>query len=134
LKTLTVLGALGCVLALTACGEAVSTGSFKGERRDVAQSISDFQKDATAGDQGKLCQNDLAAAVTARLKNAGGCTAALKSQLREVDALNLAVESISVNGASAQARVKSTWSGKSHISTLLLVKEGARWKISGASG
>jgi hypothetical protein len=127
-------GALACALALGACGEAVSTASFKGARRDVAQSISDFQKDATAGDQGKLCAKDLAASVTARLKGAGGCSAVLKSQLREVDALNLSVQSISISGSSAQARVKSTWSGRSRVSTLSLVKEGSRWKVSGASG
>lgn len=127
-------GAATCALALAACGETVSTGSFKGESRGVAETVADFQKDATAADEKKLCQNDLAATLTKRLAAAGGCQAALKEQLKQVDALSLTLESVAVNGANAQARVKSTWAGKNRLSTLLLVKEGARWKISGASG
>lgn len=132
----TLLAALGCAALLGACGEAVSTSSFSGESKNVAQTLSDFQKDATAGDEAKLCQHDLAASLTSSLKKAGGrggCQGALKEQLRQVDALNLSVQKISVKGTTAQARVKSTWSGKSRVSTLSLVKEGARWKISGAS-
>jgi len=119
-------------LGLTACGETASTSSFKGESHSVAQSVSDFQSDATAGDQKKLCENDLSSALTARLKSSGGCQTVLKNQLHELDALNLTIESIAVNGATASARVKSTWSGKSRTTTLSLIKEGARWKISGA--
>lgn len=119
-------------LGLTACGETASTSSFKGESHSVAQSVSDFQSDATAGDQKKLCENDLSSALTARLKSSGGCQTVLKNQLHELDALNLTIESIAVNGATASARVKSTWSGKGRTTTLSLVKEGARWKISGA--
>jgi hypothetical protein len=131
---LAVLGASAAVVSLAGCGEAVSTSAFKGQSRNVAQTLSDFQKDATAGEEAKLCQRDLAAKIVTSLKRGGGCEAALKDQLREVDALNLTVESVAVDGASAQARVKSTWSGKDRLSTLSLVKEGARWKISGASG
>lgn len=122
-----------CSLALAACGETVSTGGFTGESRGVAETVADFQKDATAGDQKKLCGNDLSATLTARLRTAGGCEAILKQQLGQVDALNLSVKSVTVKGASAQARVKSTWGGKNRLSTLLLVKEGKRWKISGAT-
>lgn len=127
-------GALACALALGACGETVSTGKFSGESRRVAETVANFQKDATAGDEKKLCANDLASIVTTRLHStAGGCQAAVSEQLKQVDALNLEVASISVAGATAQARVKSTWSGKSRVSTLSLVKEGGRWKISGSS-
>jgi hypothetical protein len=128
------LSAVTCALALAACGETVSTGNFKGESRNVTQTVSDFQKDATASDQKKLCENDLARTLTTRLRAGGGCQAVLKEQLGQIDALNLSVESIAVKGTSAQARVKSTWSGKNRISTLLLVREGTRWKISGAQG
>lgn len=125
---------LACAAALGACGEAVSTSKFQGERRQVAQTISDFQKDATAADESKLCQHDLARSLTVALGRSGGCQAALKSQLREVDALNLTVESIALAGTSAQARVKSTWSGRNRLSTLRLVREGGRWRIAGVSG
>lgn len=126
--------ALACASALAACGETVSTSSFKGESRQVAETVSDFQKNATASDEQKLCTNDLAATLTKRLSTVGGCQAVVKQQLGQVDALNLTVESIAVNGATATARVKSTWAGKNHTSTLSLVKEGKRWKIAGSAG
>ena len=60
-----------CVLALTlgvsACGETASTSGYKGESHKVAETVSNFQTDATALDQKKVCENDLAAALTARL-------------------------------------------------------------------
>jgi hypothetical protein len=127
--------AAGCSLALatgiSACGETASTSGFKGESHNVAQTVSDLQADATAGDQKKLCENDLAVTLTARLRSAGGCKTVLKDQLHEIDALNMTIESIAVNGAGATASVKSTYSGKSRVRTLILVKEGSRWKISG---
>lgn len=134
MRALTALGLAGCTLAIAACGEAVSTSSFSGESKNVAQTLSDFQKNATAGDEEKLCRNDLAATVTKALKRSGGCQAVLKSQLRQVDSLNLTVQAIAVKGLSAQARVKSTWSGRNRLTSLSLVREGRRWKISGASG
>jgi hypothetical protein len=120
-----------CAAGLEACGETASTSNFKGESHSVAQTVSDFQTDATAGDQKKLCGNDLATTLTARLHGAGGCQSVLKNQLHEIDALNMTIESIAVSGAGATARVKSTYSGKRRITTLTLFKEGSRWKISG---
>jgi hypothetical protein len=125
-----------CALALAvgpaACGETASTSNFKGESHNVAQTVSDFQSDATASDQKKLCENDLAVTLTASLRSAGGCQAVLKNQLHEIDALNMTIESITVSGTSAIAHVKSNYSGRSRITTLTLVKEGSRWKISAA--
>jgi hypothetical protein len=118
-------------VGLGACGETASTSNFKGESHNVAQTVSNFQNDATAGNQKKLCESDLAATLTARLHGAGGCQTVLKEQLHEIDALNMTIESVTVTGAGATARVKSTYSGKSRITTLTLVKEGSHWKISG---
>jgi hypothetical protein len=123
--------AVGLLLAvvLPACGETPSTSGFSGEKHAVAQTIVNFQNDVTTREQKKLCQNDLAASVTARLAHGGGCQAALKNQLTQVDAAGLTIESIVVTGKTASARVKSTYSGKSAISAMRLVKEGGRWKI-----
>jgi hypothetical protein len=125
------LSALALALGIAACGETASTSGFKGESHNVAQTVSNLQADATAGDQKKLCENDLAATLTVRLRSAGGCQTVMKNQLAEIDALNMTIESIAVNGARATARVKSTYSGKSRLATLTLVKEGSHWKISG---
>lgn len=117
--------------AMTACGETASTSSFKGESHKVAEAVSNLQTDATNLSQQKLCENDLAATLTTRLGGSSGCQSNLKKQLREIDALNMTIKSIAVNGNSATARVQSTYSGKDRISTLLLVKEGSHWKVSG---
>ncbi|HXC45819.1 MAG TPA: hypothetical protein VNU24_04375 [Solirubrobacteraceae bacterium] len=129
-----VLLALAAALALAACGETASTSNFKGESHNVAQTVSNFQTDATAEDEKKLCEDDLSATLTAELARAGGCQTVLKAQLHEIDALGLTIESIVVNGQHALAHVKSTYSGKSRVTLLALVKEGSHWKISGLGG
>jgi hypothetical protein len=123
--------AIAMAFGIVACGEAASTSNFKGESHNVAQTVSNFQADATAADQKKLCENDLAASLTARLNGAAGCKAILEKQLHEIDALKMTIQSISISGAAALAHVKSTYSGKSRVTALTLVKEGSHWKISG---
>lgn len=126
--------ALCAALGLSACGEASSTGSYKGESQHVAQTIADLQSDATAANTAKVCKRDLAASVVRRVQAGGkSCKQALEGQLREVDTYSLTVESISVQGAKATAKVKSTWSGKERARTLSFVKEGGRWKIAALS-
>jgi hypothetical protein len=130
-QTATGLCALAFALGIAACGETASTGNFKGESRNVAQTVANFQTDVTASDQKKLCKNDLAGALTARFKDSGGCEAAIKAALHGIDSLNLTIEAITVKGKTAVAQVKSTYSGKSRITTLTLVQEGTHWKVSG---
>jgi hypothetical protein len=123
--------ALAFAIGVSACAETASTGKFSGESRNVAQTVSNFQADATAEDEKKLCDDDLAATLTVKLARVGGCQAVLKTQLHEIDALGLKVESIALSGNHALAHVKSTYSGKNRVTALALVKEGSHWKISG---
>jgi hypothetical protein len=124
-----VLAALSA-LALAACGTTVSTSGYKGEKEAVAKRVSEFQSDASASEEKKVCENDLAATVKARLQTAGNtCQSALKHQLSQIDTLELKIKSIAVQGNKASARVTSTWSGKTRESTLALVKEGSAWRI-----
>lgn len=122
-------------VALTACGSAVSTSSFSGAKHEVAQAISNLQADATAAEQKKVCADDLAAPVVARLGGQKGCETAIKNQLAEVDSLEVSVQSVQIapGGASAIAHVKSEQSGKSKPGTVSLVKEGKAWKVSAVS-
>ena len=126
--------AVAITIGLSACGSAVSTAKFKGEERQVAQAISNLQSDARATDQQKLCSNDLAASVVARLNaTPGGCKQALKGQLSEIDNFDATVESVQIAGTAgkrtATARVKSTYNGKSRVRTVSLIDEGGKWKI-----
>jgi carbon monoxide dehydrogenase subunit G len=125
------LCALAFALGIAACGETASTSNFKGEGRNVAQTVANFQTDVTASDQKKLCKSDLAGTLTARFKDSGGCEAAVETAVHGIDSLNLTIEAITVKGKTAIAKVKSTYSGKSRITTLTLVEEGTHWKISG---
>jgi hypothetical protein len=119
-------------VGVSACASTTSSGSFKGEPHAIAQTISNLQTESTAGEAKKICADLLSSAVTTRLSSApGGCTQAIKSQLSQIDTLELMVESILPKTAtSASAQVKSTYSGKSKISTVTLVKENGAWKIS----
>jgi len=120
-------------LVLAACGNTVSTSAFKGEQREVAQAISNLQADATAAEQNKICADELAGALVRRLGGIKGCEAAIKSQLNEVDNLEASVESVELaaDGISATAQVKSIREGKKATSSVLLVKERGKWRISG---
>jgi len=70
--------------------------------------------------------------VVARLGGTKRCEAAIKSQLSEVDSLEALVESVTIGpgGKTATAQVKSVHEGKKATSTVALVDEGGRWKIS----
>jgi hypothetical protein len=128
--SLAVLCAPLLALAVAACGSTVSTSSFKGEQHSVAQAISNLQADVRAGDQQKVCANDLAGPVVARLNaTPGGCKQAIKGQLTQIDSFDVTVQSVQITGTSATARVKSTRRGKKHVYTVSLVREGTKWKI-----
>jgi hypothetical protein len=136
LKRLFALLCAACLaLGLAACSKTLSITAFKGEEHAVAQTISNLQADVTAGDEQKICTNDLAAPVAARLNAApGGCKQAIKNQLTELDNFEVAVQSVHLSTTGAQptatAHVTSTYGGKTRASTLSLVKEGGKWKVS----
>jgi hypothetical protein len=128
--TLTLAAAALSALVLGACGTTVSTSGYKGEAEAVAQRVANFESNVTASEAQKICSEDLSAVVKTKLKAAGGdCEGALKSQLKQIDVPELTIRSIEVKGPAAKARVRSTWSGKTAESTLVLVKEGSDWRI-----
>ncbi len=134
-RPLALLCTCASALALTACAKTVSTAGFKGAEQEVAETIKNLQADATASEQKKICANDVAASVVTRLGGTKGCEAAVKSQLTEVDSLELTVQSIKLapTGTTATASVKSVHEGKSRASTVSLVKEGGKWKVASVS-
>jgi hypothetical protein len=131
-RTLALLCASLSGVGLAACGNTVSA-AFKGEEHEVAQAISNLQTDATAGNEQKLCANDLASAVVTQLNAKGGCKQAIKNRLTDIDIFEVSVQSVQVKASggrrTASASVRSIYSGKTRASTLSLVKEGGKWKI-----
>ncbi len=138
-RTLALLCAPLLALGLSACSNANSTAAFKGEEHAVAQTISNLQTDATGRDEQKVCANDLASAVVTRLGSGKeACEQAIKKQLNEVDTFELTVEKLLHIDASgtpptATVSVKNVNAGKTVLSTVTLVKEGGKWKISSIS-
>jgi hypothetical protein len=126
--------ASACLLALglAGCASSTSTAGFSGERHAAAQTVANLQSHATNAEDAKICKEDLAAGVVSRLGGARRCEAAIKSQLTEVDVPEVTIESIALGkrGTSATARVKSTYEGKKRITSVYLVKEGGKWRIS----
>ena len=119
-------------IGIAACGKTTSVNKFSGEEHDVAQAIANLQSDARSAEQQKICSNDLASMVVARLNaTPGGCKQALKSQLSQIDNFDVTVESVHVTAPrhTATARVKSIYNGKNRIRTVSLVDEGGKWKI-----
>lgn len=127
-------------VGVAACGNTntVETGSFKGQELEVAKAIASLKTDVTAGEERKVCTDDLANAVAARLGSApGGCRQVIKNQLAEVDNFELSVQSVHVSSTggrpTATAQVKSVYAGKTRPRTVSLVKEGGKWKIASIS-
>lgn len=129
-RPLAVICAALCPLALAACSTSTSTAGFKGTEHDVAQTVANLQSDITAGEEKKICENDLAAPVVSRLGGAKECESTLKDQLAEIDNTELEVESVKLSGSTATARVKSVHGGKKRTTDVTLVEEGGKWKIS----
>ncbi len=119
-----------CALAISACATKTSTSNFSGAEKSVAQTVANLQSAATAGEQKKICAEDLSASVVGSLGGTKGCEAAIKEQVAEIDGTEADVESVQVNGKTATAKVRSTYSGKKQVSEVTLVEEGGKWKIS----
>jgi Putative lumazine-binding len=129
-----VITALLGAATLAGCGTVAtkSATTFTGEAASVQDAVNTFQSAAQSRDTSKLCTQILAPTLAAKLKNSGGgCKHVIGDQLNVVDNYDLTIESITVKGSSAQARVKSQSNGKTHFDTLLLTKVGASWRISG---
>jgi copper chaperone CopZ len=123
-------------LGLAACGNSSGSNSFKGEEHEIAQTIANLQSDATVGEQKKICATVLSSGLVKQLSTGkGGCAQAIKNQISEVDSFTVNVKSVHVTTAAGQhtgtASVTSIRQGKTAPSTLLLIKEGGKWKISG---
>jgi hypothetical protein len=119
-------------LAATGCTSTTSNSSknFQGEQGQVAKTIDDLSSAASKRDEGTICANLLAKDLVSKLDARGGCQNAVKAALKDTDTSDVAADSITVNGTTAQAKVKSKIGKGDRFSTYPLVKEDGRWKIS----
>lgn len=136
LRVLPVLAAVA--LTLSACGQTSkdSSGDFQGQEKAVAQTVEDLQSAASKGDEGKICDEILAADLADKIKaRASGtqktCGDVLKDSLRDADAFELQVKKVAITGTTATATVESDKAGDDKTtSALTLTKAGDGWRIS----
>ena len=134
LRTLFALGAIAAV-AVAGCASQTtsndSSGKFRGEQRLVANTIEDFESAASKGDQDQICRELLAKPLIAQYAEHGGtCEKAVDGALKDTDSFGLTVESVSIAGGEATARVKADRGKNDVIRTITLAKEGPGWRIS----
>lgn len=135
-RTIAVLCAPLLATGVAACGTTTtSTSAFKGEQQQVAKVVARLQSHATGAEPSKICGEDLAAARVAQLnRSPGGCKKAVEAQLKQIDNFETTVESVSIAGKTATARVKATYAGKQVIQTMTFVKESGHWRASNVLG
>ncbi|MEA2297481.1 MAG: hypothetical protein QOF77_417 [Solirubrobacteraceae bacterium] len=117
---------------LAGCGATSnSAGSFKGDQAKVAAVVDMLSSASSSHDTTKICSKIFAPAVSANLKAKGGsCTSVVGKQLDTVDTFNLTVQSVTVTGTTAQARIKSTSNGKDKTDTLSFTRlPDGSWRI-----
>jgi hypothetical protein len=108
-----------------------SSGDFKGQQRLVANAVEDLQSAAADSDEGKICRDVLARSLADRLAARGGCAKVVDGAIKDADTFDIAVQSVSITGDRATARVKSETGTKDRIATLELVRERGAWRIAG---
>lgn len=127
-----VAASLLAALALTGCGAQTKTsaGKFKGTQKQVAQAIDDFSKTGKSRDAKKACTELLATRITQTLQAEGkNCISTVQKAFDDVDNGDLDVQSISVNGTNATARVTYRQGTHDVVDTIALADERGRWKI-----
>jgi hypothetical protein len=127
---------IAAALVAGGCGATTSSDDegapvLRGEQQRVAQAIEDLQDAATDGDEDRICRELLAEALAERLGGTGQrCERTVRDALENADTSDLSVRSARVSGTRATARVKAERGDADRVTTVGLVKEGARWRIS----
>jgi copper chaperone CopZ len=122
--------AAGCAPQRASTSDKVS--QFTGDRRAAAQAVEDLESAAHDSDEAKLCTQVLAKAFADRIAASGGnCANAVNAAIKDTDSIDMSVESVTVNGDRATARVKFETGKKDRVGTVSLVREGGRWRVAG---
>jgi hypothetical protein len=134
-RALPSLIAAGALLA-GGCGATTSSDEedppvLRGEQQLVGQAIEDLQDAATEGDEERICRELLAKDLAERLGGTGQeCEPTVRDALENTDTTDLTVRAVTVSGTTATARVEAERGDADRVTTVGLVKEGARWRIS----
>ena len=101
----------------------------KGRIKNSVEEGASLSSDASSNNGSDLCKNVLAPAVRSKLNSIGSCATIIENQLKTIDDFTLTVETISLNGKTATARVQSSLNGTKVISSVSLQKASVGWRI-----
>jgi hypothetical protein len=120
-------------LAFAGCTAAnTSSGDFEGEQKNVADVVDTLGSAAGAADGDKICTEVLAKALADKMAASGStCAQQLDDALADADDSDLSVESVTVDGATATAKVKGRdGADKDAVRTFEFERSGQDWRIS----
>jgi hypothetical protein len=113
-------------------GQSADTGDFKGTEKDVAQAVYDFRDAVAKRDESKICDTYFTAALKQSVADAhhSTCAKAIEDSVADIDATDIKVQDITVEGSTATVKVKTNLSkGADPIDSLTLADEHG-WRIS----
>jgi hypothetical protein len=118
------------LMAPGACGggSKSDTSKFDGTDKDVAKAVYDFRDAVTKRDEGKICDQYFTAALRDKVAAAGKtakrgstCSDALKDSIQDIDATDITVQTVSVEGTKATVTIKTkVQKGDDPVDTLKL--------------
>jgi hypothetical protein len=121
---------VSAALALGACGDASTAGTFEGEEETVATVIEDLQREGERGEADKICDGMLTEGLQEQVgAGSSSCAAELKKALEDADAFEFEVQDVSISGTTATANVKGVDEDDGVLRTLELEKVGDDWRI-----
>ena len=113
-------------LALTGCGD-----SGPSDEAQIRTALDDFRRATAAKDYAELCERVLAPRLIQTVEQSGlSCETALEAGLGDVREPRISVGTVTVEGDSATAEVRSSAAGqKPSEDTVELVRVDGRWRI-----
>jgi uncharacterized cupredoxin-like copper-binding protein len=116
-------------LASGCAGGASSANDFQGEQKQVADVVEKLQSAGETGDAKTICDDILSKALADQIKAAGStCEQELDKAIKDADDFDLDVESVTIDGDKATAKVKGRDRGADRVRTFEFSKEGSSWR------
>jgi hypothetical protein len=110
-------------------GSASSTSDFQGEQKQVAEVVEKLQSAGETGDAKEICEQLLAKSLADEIRAAGSsCEQELEKAIDDADDFDLDVESVTIEGDTATARVKGRDRGADRVVTFEFERDGSSWR------
>ena len=116
-----------------AAAQAASSASdFKGDKKDVADTIEQLQTSASGRKPEDICSDLLARSLVEKLKTSGSdCVDEMEKVTGDADDFELDVKDVTITGTTATANVEGAQGrqGRRRRTTFALVREDGKWRL-----